>query len=200
MVTYVFDRLVDAGMRRIIVNTHHCPEKWDEAFPDWEWRGVPLVFRHEEVLLGTAGGLKNIDDLVGGETIFLHSGDVLTDLSLVELLEFHGKHEAEVTLALRKRPGVETIGRIGNGHIVHVGRPPLPDGAEGYDYANVAVLDAAFLARIPNRRPRDIANVWGEMAAEGAEIVGLPFPKGWWFNVGTPKEYAAVNENAFPPL
>ena len=33
-----------------------------DAFPDGHWRGVPILFRHEPLLLDTAGGLKNIED------------------------------------------------------------------------------------------------------------------------------------------
>ena len=47
------------------VNTHHCADKYKEAFPDSKWQGIPIIFRYEPILLDTAGGIKNIEDLIG---------------------------------------------------------------------------------------------------------------------------------------
>ena len=45
------------GHRRggFIVNTHHCPDKYPESFPDSLWHDIPIILRHEPVLLDTAG-------------------------------------------------------------------------------------------------------------------------------------------------
>ena len=62
----------------------------------------PLLFRHEPILLDTAGGLKNIEDLLDeDEAILCYNGDVMTDLPLQRLLEVHEQKRPEVTLALR---------------------------------------------------------------------------------------------------
>ena len=91
IITYTMDHLLNIGVDHFIVNTHHCPEVYLEKFPDRQWRGVPITFRHEPVLLETAGGLKNIEDLLKeDETILCHNGDVITNLPLQRLLEAHG--------------------------------------------------------------------------------------------------------------
>ena len=64
IITYAMDHLMKVGVDRFIVNTHHASEIYLEAFPDRGWGGVPIIFRHEPVLLETAGGLKNIEDLL----------------------------------------------------------------------------------------------------------------------------------------
>src|SRR4030043_1833431 len=64
IITYVMDHLLKVGVDRFIVNTHHCPEVYSEKFPDRQWRGVPMTFRYEPILLETAGGLKNVEDLL----------------------------------------------------------------------------------------------------------------------------------------
>src|SRR5512143_2858304 len=76
IVTYAMDHLLTAGVDRLIVNTHHCPEAYPETFPDSQWRGIPIMFRYEPTLLDTAGGLKNIEDLLDEDgAIFCYNGD-----------------------------------------------------------------------------------------------------------------------------
>jgi NDP-sugar pyrophosphorylase family protein len=64
------DHLLKVGIDRFIVNTHHLPGAYAEKFPDRRWRGIPILFRHEPILLDTAGGLKNIEDLLTDDTPF----------------------------------------------------------------------------------------------------------------------------------
>ncbi|MDI6722623.1 MAG: sugar phosphate nucleotidyltransferase, partial [Candidatus Aenigmarchaeota archaeon] len=63
IISFAMAHLRSVGIKRFIVNTHHCAEKYKEAFPDSSWHGIPITFRHEPVLLDTAGGIKNIEDL-----------------------------------------------------------------------------------------------------------------------------------------
>src|SRR5512136_3068619 len=77
VITYAMDHLLSIGVDRFIVNTHHCPEVFVEKFPDKLWRGRPIIFRYEPVLLETAGGLKNIEDLIEeDEVIICYNGDI----------------------------------------------------------------------------------------------------------------------------
>ena len=88
VITYAMDHLLSAGVERFIVNTHHCPDVYLQKFPDMQWRGTPIVFRHEPVLLDTAGGLKNIEDLLSDDkTILCYNGDLIADFPLQGLLE-----------------------------------------------------------------------------------------------------------------
>jgi len=75
---------------RFIVNTHHCTEKYKEAFPENNWKGIPITFRHETVLLDTAGGIKNIEDLIADdERIIVYNGDIITNMPIELLIRKH---------------------------------------------------------------------------------------------------------------
>jgi len=77
IITHVMDHLLKVGVDRFIVNIHHLPEVYSETFPERRWRGAPIAFRHEPVLLDTAGGLKNIEDLLEeDEAILCYNGDI----------------------------------------------------------------------------------------------------------------------------
>jgi NDP-sugar pyrophosphorylase family protein len=99
IITYAMEHLRAAGVGRFIVNTHHRAEAYSRAFPEGTWRGLPVLFRHEPVLLDTAGGLKNIEDLLDedDETILVYNGDVVSDLPLGRLLDAHFRSRPEAT-------------------------------------------------------------------------------------------------------
>ena len=109
LITYAMDHCLTIGVERFIVNTHHCPAAYDRAFPERSWRGWPILFRHEPVLLDTAGGLKNIEDLLEDEPLLVYNGDIVSDLPLGRLLEAHRLGKKEVTLALRSRGPVMNV-------------------------------------------------------------------------------------------
>ena len=47
LITYAFDHLRAAGVRSFVVNTHHIPEAYAEAFPTGQHAGLPIAFRNE---------------------------------------------------------------------------------------------------------------------------------------------------------
>ena len=90
IITYAMEQLCAIGIQKFIVNINHCPEKYTETFPDNQWQEIPITFRHEPVLLDTAGGIKNIEDLIASEKrIIVYNGDVITNLPLQPLVEKH---------------------------------------------------------------------------------------------------------------
>ena len=65
-----------------MINTHHCHEAYEAAFPEGTYKGARLIFEHEPVLLETAGGIKNVERHFDGEAFVVYNGDVLTNLPL----------------------------------------------------------------------------------------------------------------------
>ena len=102
IITYAMEHLRAVGIKRFIVNTHHCAEKYAEVFPENKWKGIPIVFRHEPVLLDTAGGIKNIEDLIAeDERIIIYNGDIITNMPIELLIRKHFELKTSVTIALR---------------------------------------------------------------------------------------------------
>ncbi len=73
-------------------------------FGDGEDFGMPLHYATEETPLGTAGSVKNAEDLLRDETFLVISGDALTDFDLTDLVEFHREKGALVTVCLTRVP------------------------------------------------------------------------------------------------
>jgi NDP-sugar pyrophosphorylase family protein len=60
-----------------------------------------LAFHWEDEPLGTAGALRTVPDI--GDTFIVMNGDVLTTLDYADLVEFHRRHDAALTIATRRK-------------------------------------------------------------------------------------------------
>src|SRR6266480_1285375 len=73
LITFAFDHLIEAGITRFFVNTHHQPQRFAEIFPDATYRDRLIEFRHEPKLLETAGGIANIGESLGNEPLLVYN-------------------------------------------------------------------------------------------------------------------------------
>lgn len=197
MITYAFERLRGAGVRRLIVNTHHRADRYEEVFPGSSWGGMPITFRHEPVLLDTGGGIRNIADLVGDETILVHNGDIVTDLPLGPLLETHFSARNEVTLALRRSGGPLSIELDGSGRVTDICGRLGCGGGPGHLFTGVYVVSPRFSRRFRRGEVMSVIPVFLDMIREGAGLGGVVIDEGFWMDLGTVAVYESTN--AEPP-
>lgn len=191
MIEYVFARLAAAGVRRFIVNTHHAAHKYAEAFPDGTWQGLPVVFRHEPVLLDTAGGLKNIEDLIAGEErIWVYNGDILTNLPLAPVAARHFALGTEATLALRSRGTPQNVAIDAAGYICDMRDLLGAPGAERCLFTGIYLLETAFLRRLAAGKIESIVlPLVASIRDNPRSIGGIVIDDGFWYDLGTIKEY-----------
>jgi NDP-sugar pyrophosphorylase family protein len=90
------------GVTEIIMNLHHLPDVISGYFGDGTEMGVEISYSHETRLLGTAGGVKNNQAFLDGDTFLVMSGDALTDIDLTGLVAAHKRNGSIATLALKE--------------------------------------------------------------------------------------------------
>jgi dTDP-glucose pyrophosphorylase len=94
------EQLRSAGIRRVNVTTHYLPEKISDHFGDGTAFGVELNYVSEETPLGTAGALGLM--AAPNEPLLVINGDVLTRVNFRAMLDYHRKHGADLTVAVRE--------------------------------------------------------------------------------------------------
>jgi NDP-sugar pyrophosphorylase family protein len=191
------EHLRRAGIERFIVNTHHCAEAYDQAFPGHVWRGARMLFRHEPVLLDTGGGLKNIEDLLGeDETILVYNGDILTDLPLENLMVRHFETGKEVTLALRSQGEPRNVNIDAAGYVCDLRHTLGNPGVQSCLFTGIYIVEKSFLRRIPPGVKQDIVPVFLDMIRQRPQAVAAAvIDAGAWCDVGTPALYEALNDS-----
>ena len=191
LVEYTLDRCIEAGITSFIINTHHLAEEWPKAFPKQTYRGYPVTFSHEPLLLDTGGGLKQIEAFFQGESILVINGDIMSELSLKELMQQHTQSEATTTLALlADGPNCNIaldgtlIADIRYEHGIHPGT---------HQFSGIYCTHPAILERIPKGTPISIIPAFLELAKAG-KIESFLSPAVSWNDLGTRETYLKVNQ------
>jgi mannose-1-phosphate guanylyltransferase len=198
LITFAFDHLIAAGITRFVVNTHHRPEayaRWlGEANSCSEYRGCPVFFRHEPVLLETGGGIKNAADLIGDEPFLVYNGDVLADFPLQSLIASHQRSGRIATLALRASGAERRIqcdlstGRITDMRGLIGGR-----SEPSFLFTGVSVFSPEIFQHIPAGDIVSIIPVLVDLMRRGVEVGGELIDEGVWFDIGNIPSYMGVH-------
>jgi NDP-sugar pyrophosphorylase family protein len=195
MITYAMDHLISAGIERFIINTHYFADAYDKAFPDRQWREIPIIFRYEPVLLDTAGGIKNVEDLLDGdEPILVYNGDTFTDLPLAHLIDAHYAKRKEVTLALRSTGSPLNVNLNAEGEICDL-RHVLGDrGVMSCLFTGIYIVEKTFLRRLTTGRKESVIPVLIAMIRkELGSVAGIIIDEGRWYDIGSVAEYEKIN-------
>jgi len=195
VITYAMDHLRKAGVERFIVNTHHCPEVYEEHFPDRQWQGIPIFFRHEPVLLDTAGGLKNIEDLLErDEVIFCYNGDVLADFPLQKLVEAHETAKPEATLVLRSTGPLLNVNINEKGEVCDMRHTLGSRGVQSCLFSGIYAVETDLLRFIKTGIGSIVPVLIERIKRKPGSVHGVVIDEGRWHDIGSIAEYEALKD------
>lgn len=178
----------EAGIRDIMINTHHLPEKWEEAFPGHQWEDVSLHFSHEPVLLDSGGGLKKVEEWINGEDILVCNADNLTTLPLQKLIDIHTHSFARATLALQSHGYKTNVGYDPLSGLLTDMREQLGVTPGSHQFIGIYCLSASVLDLLPPNVPASIVPAFLNLIS-GGEAQGAVFDHDLWIDLGTPEVY-----------
>jgi NDP-sugar pyrophosphorylase family protein len=204
LITFAFDHLIDVGITKFFVNTHHQPERFAEIFGrdaalrrpgqrsalSLPYRGLAIEFHHEPDLLETAGGIANLADSLGGQSLLVYNGDVLTDLPIAPLIDNHFRAGNTVTLALRSKAGPKHIAFDSRSARIIDIRNQLRTGApEEFVFTGIYIVDPKFVDLLERGVKRSVIPVFLELIRRGEKLGGVVIDEGHWWDVGNREAY-----------
>ncbi|MFL6569770.1 MAG: sugar phosphate nucleotidyltransferase [Chthoniobacterales bacterium] len=196
LITFAFDHLIDAGCTSFVVNTHHQPERFAEAFPTGTYDGMRLQFRNEPVLLETGGGIANVEDLLGNKPFIVYNADILSDLPLEPLIEEHARAGNMVTLALRSQTGPQHVAFDPATHRVLDIRNLAGSGVpDEFVFSGIYAVQPEFVKLLHHGEKRSVIPTFIEMIRSGGKLGGAIIDEGHWWDVGTREAYLQLHRD-----
>jgi len=193
--------LIRAGCTEIIINTHHLHHQIDE-FLRKEKYAVPVTTRYEPEILGTGGAIKNTSDFWDENPILVINSDILTDIDLKKVYEYHLGHDCPATLVLHDFPMFNQVSVTGEGLITGFdSSDESPDSkATGkLAFTGIQVIDSGLLSLIPDHSFYSVIDLYKNLIALNRKVKALIVTDHYWRDIGTPEAYHdAVYERSAP--
>lgn len=197
---WTLEKLARAGVREVVVNTHHLAETVEAAARRAKGLGVRVrTVREEPAILGTGGGPRAVRDWLGRGPVLLVNGDVLFTMDLRDLVARHRATGARATLALRPNPGgySAVVSEPRTGRILSIAGKPAPAPGTISMFASVHVLDPALIERLPEGASDSVLDLYIPMLGRGEPVHGRRV-RGAWYDLGRPSLYRDAQLRLLP--
>jgi mannose-1-phosphate guanylyltransferase/phosphomannomutase len=198
MMEHIVSLLRRHGITDIVVTVAFLPNAIRSYFGNGSELGVRMVYATEETPLGTAGSVRNARDELT-ERFLVISGDVLTDIDLTSMIEFHEKNNALATLALCAVENPLEFGIVitrEDGSIERfLEKPGWGQVFSDTINTGIYVLEPEIFDVIPEGRAVDFSSeVFPTVLEAGGPIFGY-VANGYWEDVGTTAAYLKAHED-----
>src|SRR5215213_5363560 len=190
-------QLEAGGVDHVTLALGFLPEPFVAAFPDGRCGGVQLDYAIEPEPLDTAGAIRFAADHAGiDDTFVVANGDVLTDLSIADLVAAHRAADAEATIHLIPVEDPSAFGVVeldDSGRIVRFVEKP-PPGTEPSNLINAGtyVLEPSVLERIPLGERSSIERDTFPAVARDGRFFSMATDD-YWIDAGRPELYRRAN-------
>jgi mannose-1-phosphate guanylyltransferase / phosphomannomutase len=199
---YLICHVRQAGIHEIAINLHYRGEQIRSWLGRGEHLGVEVTYSEEAELLGSAGGVQRLRQFFGNEPALIVHGDILFDVDLSAVIQYHLSRAALATIVLHPAHHRYNYGKItvnAHGQIAQFVDQQLPwvSGPltetlfTGVQILDPAVLDAISIARVAALT----TDVYPALLRNPSRLYGY-LMQGYWSDIGTPRRYWETNMDA----
>jgi mannose-1-phosphate guanylyltransferase len=207
-------RLRSFGVREAIINVHHFADMIVDYLKAQKNFGMRIEVSREDVLLDTGGGLKKaawffLEDFSRSASstgdssrldvpFLLHNVDVISNIDLHRMIQFHMKNHALATLAVQARETSRyllfndqlqlcgrRIGRDGKPEIVR----PSPH-LQPLAFSGIHIISPRLLPMLTEEGTFSIIPSYLRLAAQGENILAFRADEYYWCDLGRPEDLA----------
>jgi len=188
------DCLKENGLTDITLVIGHLGQHIKDYFSDGSRFGCNISYFTETEPLGTAGALKKIENL--SDDFILLNGDVIFDMDLSRMIDFHKEKNAHVTLAVHPNSHpFDSALILTNSDNQVTGWLNKEDERTWYKNqvnAGVHILSAGFLKKFPLSKEKiDLDRDMLKPSISGGKIFAYSTPE-YIKDMGTPERYEQV--------
>jgi NDP-sugar pyrophosphorylase family protein len=177
MLEYIIERAKAEGFKHFILAIHYLGHMIEDYFGDGEKLQINIEYLRENTPLGTAGALGLLQTRPT-EPFLVTNGDVLTDIRYAELLEFHNRHSAEATMAVRLHEWQHPFGVVKTNGVDIIGFEEKPV-ARSHINAGIYVLEPNVLDEIGTDEHCDMPTLFERVQNKSGRTIVYPMHEPW---------------------
>ncbi len=187
-----------AGISQIVLSLSYQPRRIESLFGDGAGLGVKIHYTVEPEPLGTAGAVKNAEPMLVKRTV-VFNGDVLSDIDLPSVLDFHEKTGAKATIVLTPVDNPSAYGLVEADKDGRVSRflekPSYDEITCDTINAGIYILEPETLQYIPSGKNYSFERGFFPTLLREK----IPFysyvHRGYWIDIGTPEKYLKAHQD-----
>jgi dTDP-glucose pyrophosphorylase len=190
MLEHIIERAKLEGFNHFVLAVHYLSHIIEDYFGDGGRMGVRIEYLRENTPLGTAGALSLLNP-TPERAFIVTNGDVITDIQYGELLDFHIRHGAAATMAVRLYEWQHPFGVVQTQGIEIVGFEEKPI-ARSHINAGVYALDPCSMSELSQHSPCDMPTLFERLQARSKRTIAYPMHEPW-LDVGRPDDLIRAN-------
>ena len=191
MLQHIIEHSKREGFSNFLISINYLGHMIENYFGDGASMGVNIDYLRELSPLGTAGSLSLMSSLPDAPFV-VANGDVITDINYGEILDFHIRHSAAGTMAVRMHEWQHPFGVVETEGLDIVGFDEKPI-ARSHINAGVYVLDPIAVKFLTIDTNCDMPQLFERLLINSLRTIAYPMHEPW-LDVGRPDDYAAINK------
>jgi len=197
---FQIDILRKAGITDITLSLSYQPDKIEQVLGDGSEYGVKLKFQTEPTPLGTGGAYRFASEKLDDTTVVLN-GDILSNVDISEVINFHREHGAEATLTLTSVENPSNFGLVETDKDHRIKRfieKPTTESASRKKLntinAGIYVLEPSVRNSITKNENRSFEyHVFPDLLEKKRKFLAYQMKDRYWRDLGTPENYLAAH-------
>jgi dTDP-glucose pyrophosphorylase len=190
MLEHIVERAKLEGFSHFVLAIHYLGHMIEDYFGNGDKLGVSIDYLREDAPLGTAGALGLLNPHPESPFV-VTNGDVITDIHYGELLDFHIRHNAAATMAVRVHEWQHPFGVVQTQGADIVGFEEKPV-ARSHINAGVYVLEPDALDVLSAGEHCDMPTLFERLQEKAERTVAYPMHEPW-LDVGRPDDLQYAN-------
>ena len=185
MLEHIIDRAKWEGFSHFVLAINYLGHIIEDYFGNGQRMQIRIDYLRENSPLGTAGALGLLNPRPE-KAFMVTNGDVLTDIHYGELLDFHNRHNADATMAVRVHEWQHPYGVVQTSGLDIVSFEEKPVHRSHIN-AGVYALEPHVLNFLEINSPCDMPTLFQRLQAKSRRTAAYPIHEPW-LDVGRPDD------------
>ena len=183
---HIISNAYQEGFQKILISVNYLGNLIEKYFKNGSNFGLQIEYLKESLPLGTIGALSLINPKPES-TFIVMNGDIITNIKLNELLEFHKKNGADLTVAVREQSWQNPYG------VINIKDLEITEFIEKPTQINlinagIYVMEPFILELLEKSVPCDLPSLIERVKAKFGKVIAFPLHE-TWLDIGNPLQF-----------